>query len=278
MQLLVRVCIPKEFTRKPHYGVTGTTAMPHFFHFYSWPHNYIRKSLCYILQLQYKLQFLNAIVKWMGTHYYSRNCNSYFKNRCVLLHSIILIGIAIYHLRLFLCTSTFLRLVTRQRIGEAHALLFQVHHGLRDALPKTGLQAYRARIKRLLDALVPLCKPFTKRMCNSHKYRWPLHWWFIRTQLGCEAAEKSLERKLGESQKINFKYTNHNDGHEVLSCSECSIAIYNCNACMHFAIFTIAIILCNTHLNAVRRRLGLSTSLSGRQAGSVENRGTTMSR
>jgi len=122
-------------------------------------------------------------------------------------------------LRLLLCTSTSLCLVTRQNIGEAYALLFQVHHGLRDALPKSGLQAYRARIKRLLDAMIPLCKPFTKRRCNSHKYHWPLHWWFTRMQLGCAAAERSLERKLGESQKRNFKYTNHqpNGGNEVLS-------------------------------------------------------------
>jgi hypothetical protein len=64
-----------------------------------------------------------------------------------------------------------------------------------------------------------LCEPCTKKLCNSIKFHWPLHWGDTRRQLGCSAAEKSLERKLGESQKRNYKSTNKKTraDHEVMS-------------------------------------------------------------
>jgi hypothetical protein len=40
---------------------------------------------------------------------------------------------------------------------------------------------------------------------------WPLHWAHTRLQLGCAAEEKTLERKLGQSQKRNFRFTNHQE-------------------------------------------------------------------
>ena len=112
------------------------------------------------------------------------------------------------HLHVYLCTCPLLSLRTRVQIGIAYTTLFAVHHGLRDDLPKHELPQYTARIKLLLDQMVPLCEPHTKKQCNSIKFHWPLHWGDTRRQLGCSAAEKSLERKLGESQKRNYKFSN----------------------------------------------------------------------
>ena len=122
------------------------------------------------------------------------------------------------HLHVFLCTCPSLSLQTRVQIGIAYTALFAVHHGLRDDLPKNELPQYNARIKRLLDLMLPLCEPFSGKKCNSIKFHWPLHWGDTRRQLGCSAAEKSLERKLGESQKRNFKFTNKKAvaDHEVI--------------------------------------------------------------
>ena len=96
-----------------------------------------------------------------------------------------------------------------------------LRHGLRDDLPKHELPQYTARIKLLLDLMVPLCEPYTKKQCNSFKFHWPLHWGDTRRQLGCSAAEKSLERKLGESQKRNYKFSNKKAraDHEVMCSS-----------------------------------------------------------
>lgn len=135
------------------------------------------------------------------------------------------ISIARY-LQLFFCTCTSLLLSTRQKIGQAFSLLFEVHHALREEVPPTQLRAYQAKITRLLRLMVPLCKPFTKRKCNSIKYHWARHWGHTRLQLGCSAAEKSLERKLGESQKTPFKYTNHTSGEgDEVNCPSIQIAI-----------------------------------------------------
>jgi hypothetical protein len=37
-------------------------------------------------------------------------------------------------------------------------------------------------------------------------------WAHTRLQLGCAAEEKTLERKLGQSPKINFRFTNRQEG------------------------------------------------------------------
>ena len=122
------------------------------------------------------------------------------------------------HLHVFLCTCPLLSLRTRVQFGNAFTTLFAVHHGLRDDLPKQELPQYTARIKRLLDQMLPLCEPHLKKQCNSIKFHWPLHWGDTRRQLGCSAAEKSLERKLGESQKRNYKFSNkkQRSDHEVM--------------------------------------------------------------
>lgn len=117
------------------------------------------------------------------------------------------ISIAV-HLHVFLCTCPLLAQQTRDQIGTAYTALFAVHHGLRDDVEKVQLPQYDARVKLLLDLMLPLCVPHSKKKCNSIKYHWPRHWADTRRQLGCSAAEKSLERKLGESQKRNYKFSN----------------------------------------------------------------------
>jgi hypothetical protein len=71
-----------------------------------------------------------------------------------------------------------------------------------------ALTRYQETINDLLEAMVEICAPVVKTKCNSIKYHWPRHWADTRRQLGCAAAEKSLERKLGEIQKKFFAFTN----------------------------------------------------------------------
>jgi hypothetical protein len=83
---------------------------------------------------------------------------------------------------------------------------------------KLELPAYQQCINELLLVMVEICTPSSKSDCKSVKYHWPRHWGDTRQQLGCAAAEKSLERKLAETQKRNFKYTNKKDTMEVTTC------------------------------------------------------------
>ena len=46
---------------------------------------------------------------------------------------------------------------------------------------------------------------------------------YMYVKLGCSAAEKSLERKLGEAQKRNFKFTNGKNNIEVGMLAFCNI-------------------------------------------------------
>ena len=112
------------------------------------------------------------------------------------------------HLHVYLSTTPLLPLNTRAKIGEAYSLLLEVHASLRFAILKTDLPRYQGVINDLLRAMVDLNTKYTPSECNSIKYHWPYHWSDTRRELGCAAAEKSLERKLGEVQKRNFKYTN----------------------------------------------------------------------
>jgi hypothetical protein len=80
---------------------------------------------------------------------------------------------------------------------------------------KHELAAYQNTINELLLIMVPICIPAYDSECNSIKFHWPRHWGDTRRELGCSAAEKSLERKLAETQKRNFKYTNKKDNTEV---------------------------------------------------------------
>ena len=119
------------------------------------------------------------------------------------------------HLHVYLCTSDLLSAATKRKLGQAFHLLFEVHSALRMPVSKHQLQAYQQTINGLLLLMVEICAPSSKTSCNSIKYHWPRHWADTRRQLGCSAAEKSLERKLAETQKRNFKYTNKKDDMEV---------------------------------------------------------------
>ena len=112
------------------------------------------------------------------------------------------------HLHVYLATTPLLPLATRAKIGEAYSLLLEVHSSLRYAVLKTDLRRYQGVINDLLKAMVDMNTKYTPSNCNSIKYHWAFHWADTRRELGCSAAEKSLERKLGEVQKRNFKFTN----------------------------------------------------------------------
>ena len=116
-----------------------------------------------------------------------------------------------YQLHIALCTLQELTETTKLKIAEAYELLFAVHHALRNPLPRHLVHSYDQTMSRLLHAMVLICAPSSKSNCCSIKFHWPRHWAHTRIQLGCAAEEKSLERKLGQSQKRNFKYTNRQE-------------------------------------------------------------------
>ena len=111
-------------------------------------------------------------------------------------------------LHLALCTSNFVSNETKQRFSRAYHLLFKIHDYLRLPLAKNAIEDYQERINALLAAMLPITTPHTESLCNSIKYYWPRHWGDTRVQLGTSANEKSLERKLSETQKKNHKLTN----------------------------------------------------------------------
>ena len=116
------------------------------------------------------------------------------------------------YIYLALCTCSYLRDETKQRLSHAFHLLFKVHDSLRLPLPKSSINDYQDDINALLAAMLPINTPYTESNCNSVKYHWPRHWGDTRVQLGTSANEKSLERKLSETQKKNYKLTNgHGD-------------------------------------------------------------------
>ena len=119
-------------------------------------------------------------------------------------------------LHVFFSTTPLLTPALQLQISETYCLLFRTHSALRNPLKKDALNVYQGTINDLLDRMVILCAPHTPSLCNSIKYHWPRHWGDIRIQLGCSAAEKSLERKLGEAQKRNFKFTNGKNNIEVI--------------------------------------------------------------
>jgi hypothetical protein len=75
------------------------------------------------------------------------------------------------------------------------------------------------------------------------KYHLPYHWADTRLQLGCSAAEKSLERKLGEAQKKYFPLTNGKHGAQVFIGSHVENDHEKCTLPMHCkkATFSISI-------------------------------------
>jgi hypothetical protein len=112
------------------------------------------------------------------------------------------------HLQIFMGNTDLVCNSTKSKFAKIYDLLFEVHSSLRLPVQKLALPRYQETINDLLDSMVEICAPVVKKKCNSIKYHWPRHWSDTRRELGCSAAEKSLERKLGEIQKKYFAYTN----------------------------------------------------------------------
>jgi hypothetical protein len=66
-------------------------------------------------------------------------------------------------------------------------------------------------IDDLLQIILEICLPYVQSKGNSIKFHWPRHWVYFRLNLGCSADEKSLERKLAETQKKFYRFTNGKD-------------------------------------------------------------------
>jgi hypothetical protein len=111
-------------------------------------------------------------------------------------------------LQIFLGCTNMITAYTKAKFARVYDLLFHVHSNLRLPVRRETLGQYQQTINDLLTGMIDICTPSTKGKCNSIKYHWPRHWSGTRRELGCSAAEKSLERKLGELQKKNFAYTN----------------------------------------------------------------------
>jgi len=125
------------------------------------------------------------------------------------------------HFRIFLCTTTLLRNDTKMLYAKAYSLLFTVHASLRLPVLKTHLGLYQEQINDLLHYIKKIARQCVLKGngCNIMKLHLLYHWADTRLQLGCSAAEKSLERKLGEAQKKYFPLTNGKHGAQVFSCS-----------------------------------------------------------
>ena len=119
----------------------------------------------------------------------------------------------IRHFHVLLCSDgEFFPPRERAKVAFACDLCVKVHVTLKTPLLKTRLQEYQMEINALLELIVGICKDSTPTGCNSIKFHWPRHWSHTRKQLGCAAMEKSLERKLGETHKKMYQYTNKAPG------------------------------------------------------------------
>ena len=126
------------------------------------------------------------------------------------------------HMHVFFATTDVLPEEDTTRVGEAYSLLLVVHQGLRNPVEKNAGRQYQGAVNDLLQVMVHICADHSPSRCHSIKYHWPRHWWDTRRELGCAAAEKSLERKLGEVQKRNYQYTNGRCDVEVRYCDMCT--------------------------------------------------------
>jgi len=139
-------------------------------------------------------------------------------------------------LNVFLCTMELLPMSMKQLFGRSYSLLFQVHANLRMPVRKSHIAEYQDTINSLLACMKSICRPSSKSECNSMKYHYPYHWGDTRIDLGCPANEKSLERKLSESQKRHYAFTNKKD---------------NCDGQMVLILASvIQTILCNEHVTS----------------------------
>ena len=120
-------------------------------------------------------------------------------------------------MHVYFCNVDYLSRATRMQIGDAYNLLYAVECGLRYPLRKTKVHEFEQLVSRLLEAQIAICTPYSKSKCNSIKYHLPYHWGDTRVQLGCSPNEKSLEKKLAETQKRNFAFTNKKHDVEVPS-------------------------------------------------------------
>ena len=112
------------------------------------------------------------------------------------------------HLHVYLCNVDILPVDMKQTFGRAYELLFQVHNSLRLPVKKCDLQEYQNNIDSLMVMLKKICRESSPSDCNSIKFHYPIHWGHTRFELGCAADEKSLEKKLSESQKRHYTFTN----------------------------------------------------------------------
>ena len=122
----------------------------------------------------------------------------------------------IRQLQVCLCTTdAFFTAPKRLEVASAFEMCIKVHGSLRLPVRKDGLALYQADINELLRMTVDICTPSTPSLCKSIKYHWPRHWAQTRIDIGCAPQEKSLERKLGETHKKYFKFTNKKGNREV---------------------------------------------------------------
>jgi hypothetical protein len=148
------------------------------------------------------------------------------------------------HLQIFVGTTDMISDESKATYARLYDLLFHVHVGLRLPVRKDNLPEYQQTINDLLDVMVEVCAPQLpfKKKCNSIKFHWPRHWADTRRELGCSAAEKSLERKLGEIQKKNFSFTNSrydvdvSNVHCAIHCDVHYVIHYSIHSHIHYAI------------------------------------------
>jgi hypothetical protein len=112
------------------------------------------------------------------------------------------------HLHVWLCTSEIFTNDKKLFCASACSKLYEVDAFLRWPAKKTKMAYYSMLIDDLLTILLEMSIPYVKCQGNSIKFHWPRHWVYFRLQLGCAAAEKTLERKLAETQKKFYKFTN----------------------------------------------------------------------
>jgi hypothetical protein len=118
-------------------------------------------------------------------------------------------------MHVFFCTVEYLSLENKLLIAKAYSMLYEVECGLRSPMRKSEVHVFEHLIECLLDAIIAICLPYSKSKCNSIKYHSPYHWGDTRVQLGCSPNERSLEKKLAETQKRNYTFTNKKDNVEV---------------------------------------------------------------
>ncbi len=112
------------------------------------------------------------------------------------------------HLHVWLCTSDVLSRDKKLLCATACSKLYEVDAFLRWPVKRSKLAYYSLLIDELLHILVEISIPYVRCQGYSIKFHWPRHWVYFRLNLECAAAEKPLERKLAETQKYFFRFTN----------------------------------------------------------------------